>query len=71
MANLSTANIDELKNLGLITSTDSAEALASQSVDDLKNKNYVTQVIPSADIEGALTPASSSSSGSVEPEPEP
>ena len=57
MAKLSKEQINELKNKGLITSTDNSELLANQSVDDLKDKEYITQVIPSSDIEESITPS--------------
>ena len=46
--------------MGFVTSVDASDALANQSVDELKEMNYVTQVVPSADIEAAVTPVSSS-----------
>ncbi len=60
MAELTKKQIDELKNKGLITSTDNSELLANQSVDDLKYKEYITQVIPSSDIEESITSSNDS-----------
>ena len=54
MAKLSTEQINELKNLGLITSTDQATLLANTDVDELKNLKYINQVIPSDEIEDAV-----------------
>lgn len=55
MANLSKEQINELKNLGLITSIDSAEDLMGATVDELKYDKYITHTIPSATIEAAVT----------------
>ena len=54
MATLTKTQIDELKNLGLVTSIDSSEALAGKTVDELKENVYITQTIPSSDIEEAV-----------------
>lgn len=63
MANLSKDQIDELKNLGIITTVDNSNDLANQTVDSLKNSKFVTITDPSAVIESAIT--------SPEPDPEP
>lgn len=54
MAKLSKEQIDELKNLGLITSVDQSTLLANADVDQLKNLKYIGQVIPSDEIEDAV-----------------
>lgn len=63
MANLSKDQIDELKNLGIITTVDNSNDLANQTVDSLKNSKFVTITDSSAVIESAIT--------SPEPDPEP
>ena len=55
MANLTKAQIDELKEKGLITQVVPSDDLASKTVDGLKNEKYVTVTDPSADIEAAVT----------------
>jgi len=55
MTKLSKEQINELKNLGLITSVDSADLLAGNDVDELKYDKYITHTIPSATIEDAVT----------------
>lgn len=57
MAKLSKEQIEELKNLGLITSIDQATLLANTDVDELKDLKYINQVIPSAEIEEVVTHA--------------
>ena len=55
MANLTKAQIDELKEKGLITQVVPSDDLASKTVDGLKNEKYVTVTDPSVDIETAVT----------------
>ena len=55
MANLSTDQINELKNKGIITQVIPSASLADNTVDDLKIDELVTITVPSEDIEAAVT----------------
>ena len=55
MANLTKAQIDELKEKGFITQVVPSDDLASKTVDGLKIEEYITVTDPSADIEADVT----------------
>lgn len=55
MANLTKAQIDELKEKGFITQVVPSADLANNTVDELKIDKLVTITDPSADIEAAVT----------------
>lgn len=55
MANLSTDQINELKNKGIITQVIPSASLVDNTVDDLKIDELVTITVPSEDIEASVT----------------
>jgi uncharacterized protein YjdB len=55
MANLTKAQIDELKEKGFITQVVPSDDLASKTVDGLKIEEYITVTDPSTDIEADVT----------------
>ena len=55
MANLTTEQINELKEKGFITQVIPSADLASNTVDELKIDKFVTVTDPSANIEAAVT----------------
>lgn len=57
MANLTTEQIDELKDKGIITQVIPSEDLAGEDVDSLKIEQFITHTDPSEDIEEAITPS--------------
>lgn len=51
MANLSKAQIEDLKNKGFITQVVASDDLSGKAVNKLKEDLYITHVVPSADLE--------------------